>query len=119
MTYFVSEHTCQLGFIVDSGQQAASDIDIPSRSSKSVDNRRVHNLEPPIQGRTMRKPSHRLSHPFQVALQTGIIINAILIDDGFVRLLSQVGFILLAQQHQLLLSRNRVDRTADETRQNG
>ncbi len=84
MPYLVAQNCGKLSFIIDCGEQTAGHIDITARGSESVDDRSIHDLETPVQARTVRKPPHHVANSLHVALQLIVCVDTVLFDHGLV-----------------------------------
>ncbi len=114
MSNLVPEDAGQFSLVINGSKQAASHIDIATRCSKSINHRRVHNLEAPVQSRAVGESPHPHAKCLHVSLQLIVFINTILFNNRLIRLHAQLRFILFTQKHKLLLSGHRINGTATQ-----
>src|SRR5512134_3091480 len=101
----MTEHTSELGLVVEKRKDAARDVDESARQRKRIDRRLIDNSELPRQIRTLGKFGELKTDATHVLLECLIVVNAHLGFDLGVGLATHRNLLGLAHQRELTLSR--------------
>ncbi len=108
----VAEHAGQLGLGIEVGQDAAGNVDVAAGQRERVDLGRIEHRETVIQLGTMALPRQLLAQSIDVFLQRGVVVDAVLLEDGGVEATALLDFFTFGYEREILFPRHRVGRAS-------
>jgi hypothetical protein len=111
VAHLVAQHARKLRFGVEVSENAARDVDVPPRHGEGVHGRVVEQSEVPVELRDVRCRSHLPPNAVHVGREPGVVVSAVLPQDGLVALTADLQLLLLGHQRQFALARDRIEGT--------
>src|SRR5262245_4621008 len=108
VTDFMPHHGGELGFVMDVGQNAASQVDVSARDREGVHYRRIHNGKMPFQIRTVRHGDEFSSERLDVRLGYGMVRKTVLGANLLITLLPHGNLLTLRHENDLAFSSHRI-----------